>query len=99
MFYDGGGPIRMAATTTTLPTTTTTRRVQVPQECVEAVTTAERAFDVLNDGLSGLRRFDIQQLDKVLTDLRQLRPQFEGPLRAYQEWFGREGTAAANGRD
>ncbi len=65
---DGGRPDPKA----TQPATPTTA-VTVPEVCVEAMRSAQQSLTVLDQGFQGLRRFDVGDVDRTLTDLQELR--------------------------
>ncbi len=52
---------------------TTTPVITVPPACVEAMRSAQQSLTVLDQGVQGLRQFDVGDVDRMLADLQELR--------------------------
>ena len=57
---------------TTVPRPTTTLRA-LPRECAEALRTAEQSLALLDQAFQSARRFDVAQLDRMLSELQDVR--------------------------
>lgn len=57
---------------TTLPLPTTTVRA-LPRECADTLRTAEQSLTLLEQALQSARRFDMGQLDRMLSELQDVR--------------------------
>ena len=57
---------------TTVPRPTTTVRA-LPRECAEALRTAEQSLALLDQAFQTARRFDVGQLDRMLSELQDVR--------------------------
>lgn len=57
---------------TTVPRPTTTLR-PLPRECAEALRTAEQSLALLDQAFQSARRFDVAQLDRMLSELQDVR--------------------------
>lgn len=58
---------------TTVPRATTTTVRPLPRACGEALRTAEQSLTLLDQALQSARRFDVGQLDRMLSELQDVR--------------------------
>lgn len=65
----------------TLPRSTTTVGLTVPAECQDAMRSAEHALALLDQGFQSLRRFQVGDLDAVLTEMQELRSSLSDRVR------------------
>lgn len=88
MIDDGGERAAVegdAPVETTLGRTTTTIAASLPPECVEAIRSAEQSLTLLDQAFQNARRFDVENLDRMLADLDQLRRSLSERIRACVE--------------
>lgn len=76
---EGDAPVE-----TTLRRTTTTAP-SLPPECAEAIRSAEQSLTLLDQAFQTARRFDVENLDRMLADLDQLRRSLSERIRACVE--------------
>lgn len=76
---EGDAPVE-----TTLRRTTTTAP-SLPPECVEAIRSAEQSLTLLDQAFQTARRFDVENLDRMLADLDELRRSLSERIRACVE--------------
>jgi len=76
---EGDAPVE-----TTLRRTTTTA-ASLPPECAEAIRSAEQSLTLLDQAFQTARRFDVENLDRMLADLDQLRRSLSERIRACVE--------------
>ena len=58
---------------TTVPRATTTTAPALPPECAEALRTAEQSLSLLDQAFQSARRFEVGQLDRMLSELDDVR--------------------------
>ena len=68
-------PVRR--TTTTVPT--------LPRECADAIRTAEQSLTLLDQAFQTARRFDVVELDRMLSELQEVRRSLTDRVRACVE--------------
>ena len=61
------------AIATTVPRATTTTARTLPRECAEALRTAEQSLTLLDQAFQSARRFDVGELDRMLSELEDVR--------------------------
>jgi hypothetical protein len=76
---EGDAPVE-----TTLRRTTTTSP-SLPPECAEAIRSAEQSLTLLDQAFQTARRFDVENLDRMLAELDQLRRSLSERIRACVE--------------
>ncbi len=64
-------------TTTTVPT--------LPPECADAIRTAEQSLALLDQGFQTARRFNVGELDRMLSELQEVRRSLTDRVRACVE--------------
>lgn len=87
IIIDDGGEAAVegdAPVDTTLRRTTTTAP-SLPPECAEAIRSAEQSLTLLDQAFQTARRFDVENLDRMLADLDQLRRSLSERIRACVE--------------
>ena len=70
--------------TTVAPRTTTTVPT-LPRECADAIRTAEQSLTLLDQTFQSARRFDVGELDRMLSELQEVRRNLEERVRACVE--------------
>lgn len=58
---------------TTVPPRTTTTVRALPRECADALRTAEQSLTLLDQAFQSARRFEVGQLDRMLSELEDVR--------------------------
>lgn len=58
---------------TTVPRATTTTARALPRDCAEALRTAEQSLTLLDQAFQAGRRFDVAELDRMLSELQDVR--------------------------
>ncbi len=69
----------------TIPLRTTTTVAALPRDCSEAIRTAEQSLALLDQAFQTARRFDVRELDRMLSDLQQVRQSLTERVRACVE--------------
>ncbi len=64
-------------TTTTVPT--------LPRECADAIRTAEQSLALLDQAFQSARRFNVGELDRMLSELQEVRRSLTDRVRACAE--------------
>ena len=64
-------------TTTTVPT--------LPRECADAIRTAEQSLALLDQAFQSARRFNVGELDRMLSELEEVRRSLTDRVRACAE--------------
>lgn len=70
---------------TTLPSRTTTTVRALPRECADALRTAEQSLTLLDQAFQSARRFDAGELDRMLSELQEVRRALTDRVRACVE--------------
>ena len=70
--------------TTVAPRTTTTVPT-LPRECADAIRTAEQSLTLLDQTFQSARRFDVGELDRMLSELQEVRSSLAERVRACVE--------------
>lgn len=70
---------------TTLPQRTTTTVPTLPRECADAIRTAEQSLTLLDQAFQSARRFDMGELDRMLSELQEVRRGLTDRVRACVE--------------
>lgn len=70
---------------TTLPLRTTTTVPPLPRECADAIRTAEQSLTLLDQAFQSARRFDVGELDRMLSELQDVRRALTDRVRACAE--------------
>ena len=70
---------------TTVPRRTTTTVPTLPRECAEAIRTAEQSLTLLDQAFQSARRFDVAELDRMLSELQEVRRGLTERVRACVE--------------
>jgi hypothetical protein len=70
---------------TTLPLRTTTTVLTLPRECADAVRAAEQSLTLLDQAFQSARRFDVGDLDRMLSELQEVRRVLTDRVRACVE--------------
>ena len=65
------------STTTTVPT--------LPRECADAIRTAEQSLTLLDQAFQSARRFDVGELDRMVSELEEVRRSLADRVRACVE--------------
>lgn len=70
---------------TTAPPRTTTTVPTLPRECADAIRTAEQSLTLLDQAFQSARRFDVVELDRMLSELQEVRRGLTERVRACVE--------------
>ena len=70
---------------TTLPPRTTTTVPALPRECADAIRTAEQSLTLLDQAFQSARRFEVGELDRMLSELQEVRRGLADRVRACVE--------------
>lgn len=68
--------------TTLPPRTTTTTVPTLPRECADAIRSAEQSLALLDQAFQTARRFDVEELDRMLSELQEVRRNLTERVRA-----------------
>ena len=71
--------------------TTTSSVATVPPECLDALRSAEQALQLVQQGAQSLRDLRVNDVDRTISDLDQLRRGFSGSVRRCNERLGGSG--------
>lgn len=71
--------------TTTAPRRTTTTVATLPRECADAIRSAEQSLALLDQAFQSVRRFDVAEIDRMLSELQDVRRSLTDRVRACVE--------------
>lgn len=70
---------------TTAPRRTTTTVATLPPACAEAIRSAEQSLALLDQAFQSVRRFDVAEIDRMLSELQDVRRSLTDRVRACVE--------------